>query len=101
MIVEIEVLPSPPGTADDPYRHVEAAIAVIERAGLHYEVGALGTTYEGEPEAAWALARQVHDACLVAGATSVVTIAKFAERADDSLSMDRLVAPFRSERTLS
>jgi uncharacterized protein YqgV (UPF0045/DUF77 family) len=101
MIVEIEVLPSPPGTADDPYRYVEAAIAVIEHAGMHYEVGALGTTYEGEPDAAWQLARHVHEACLVAGATSVVTIAKFAERADGVLSMDRLVSPFRSERTPS
>lgn len=95
MIVEIEVLPSPPGPPDDPYRHVEAAIAVIQAAGLHHEVGALGTTYEAEPDTAWALARRVHDACLDAGATSVVTIAKFASRVDGGPSMDQLVAPFR------
>lgn len=99
MIVEIEVLPSPPGTPDDPYRHVEAAIAEIQRAGVHYEVGALGTTYEGDPEAAWQLARRVHDACLIAGAASVVTIAKFASRVDGEMSMDRLVAPFRADGT--
>ena len=44
LIAEIQVAPSPPGTADDPHAHVEAAIAVIAASGLPYEVGALGTT---------------------------------------------------------
>lgn len=79
MIVEIEVLPQPLGTPNDPYRHVEAAIAEIEGAGVTFEVGALGTTYEASPDVAWNLARQVHEACLAAGARSVVTVIKLAQ----------------------
>ncbi|GMU40790.1 MAG: hypothetical protein AMXMBFR23_16560 [Chloroflexota bacterium] len=82
MIVEIECLPTPPGTPEQPYKHVEAAIAAIERSGLAYEVDALGTTFEGDPALCWEVARRVHEACLEAGARSVVTVAKFAQHAD-------------------
>ena len=44
MIVEIQCLAFPPGVEGDTYRHIEAAIRVIQRSGLAYEVGALGTT---------------------------------------------------------
>lgn len=84
MIVEIEVLPRPIGTPDDPYKHVEAAIAVIADAGVTYEVGALGTTFEASADAAWALTRATHDACLAAGAESVVTVVKLAESSGDA-----------------
>ena len=47
MIVEIQCLAFPPGVEGDTYRHIEAAIRVIERSGLAYEVGALGTTLQG------------------------------------------------------
>lgn len=79
MIAEIQCLPTPPGTDDDRYAHVERAIAVIERSGVRYEVGALGTTIEGEPDVVWPLLRQVHDACVRSGAVSVVTVVKVAE----------------------
>ena len=96
MIIEIEVLPQPAGVAGDPYRHVEAAIAAIAGAGVTYEVGALGTTYEAPPEVAWALARRAHEACLSAGAASVVTIVKLAEAAgDEGPTMAALTAKFR------
>lgn len=79
MIMEIECLANPPGTAEDRYRHIEAAIAVIETSGLKYEVEALGTTIEGEPDQLWPLLRRVHEACLEAGADSVVTVVKVAQ----------------------
>ena len=97
MILEIQCLPSPIGVDDDPYRHVDAAIAVIEASGLHYEVGALGTTIEGTADELWALARRVHEACLASGATSVVSVVKLSEAAatDDSATMHSLTAKFR------
>jgi uncharacterized protein YqgV (UPF0045/DUF77 family) len=70
VIAEIQVAPSPPGTAENPHAHVEAAIAVIQASGLRYEVGALGTTIEGEDDAVWATLRAAHEAMLAAGATS-------------------------------
>lgn len=93
MIAEIEVLPQPPGTDNDRYRHVEAAIEVIQQSGLAYEVGALGTTVEGEPDAVWQVLRAVHEATLSSGANAVVTIIKVAEV--PGASIGGLVGKFR------
>lgn len=96
MIVEIEVMPQPPGTPDNRYRHVEAAIAVIQAAGVTHEVEALGTTYEASPEEAWALARRVHEACLASGADAVVTVIKVAEAVDGGPTIAGLTGGFRA-----
>ena len=78
VIAEIQVAPSPPGTTDDPHAHVEAAIAVIQASGLHHEVGALGTTLEGEADEVWATLRAAHEAMLAAGATGGLSHIKVA-----------------------
>ncbi len=96
MIVEIECLPTPPGTDASPYAHVEAAIAVIQESGLKYEVSPLGTTFEGEPDSLWPVVRGVHEACLEAGARSVVTIIKaFESSRADGPTMTSLTSKFR------
>ena len=97
MLVEIECLPNPPGNEDSRYAHVEAAIAVIQESGLRYEVDALGTTIEGEPEALWPLVRRVHEACLAAGANNVISVVKFAQSADEASgsTIDSLTSKFR------
>lgn len=96
MIIEIQCLPSPAGTAEDPHAHIEAAIAVVQAAGVHHEVGPLGTTFEGEPDALWPLLRAVHEAVLDAGAGSTVSVVKIAEgRGDGSRTMDSLTEKFR------
>lgn len=96
MIAELQVLPRPAGTDDDPHAHVEAAIAVLAASGLHYEVSALGTTLEGPPDAVWAALRAAHEATMTAGAEFVVSVVKLAEGADDAgPTMDRLTAKFR------
>jgi len=88
IIAEIQVAPSPPGTADDPHAFVEAAIAVIKASGLRSEVGALGTTLEGDADAVWATLRAAHEAMLAAGATSGISHVKIAsvDRTIDSLT---------------
>lgn len=95
MIVELQVLPSPSGTAAVPYAHVEAAIAVLVDSGLRYEVGPLGTSVEGEPDEVWAVVRRAHEATLQAGADGVVSVIKVAERADRTITMASLTDPFR------
>ncbi len=96
MIAEIQVLPNPAGTADDRYAHVHAAIEVIEASGLTYEVGPLGTSIEGDPDAVWALLRRVHDACLDAGAQSAITVIKVAQhRAPGGPTMATLTDRYR------
>ena len=92
MIAEIQVAPYPPGTAENPHAHVEAAIAVIQASGLRHEVGALGTTLEGEDDAVWATLRAAHEAMLAAGATGGISHIKIASV---DRSMDSLTGKFR------
>ena len=96
ILAEVQCLPTPAGTSDDRHAHVEAAIAEIQRAGVHHEVGALGTTLEGEPDVVWPLLRRVHEACLDAGADTAITIIKVHGSADgDAPGIDDLTAKFR------
>lgn len=98
MIVEIECVANPHGTAANPYEYIEAAIKRIEDSGLEYEVDALGTTVEGDPDAVWALLREVHEATLTAGANSVITVIKIAQAAPhrEQATIQGLVGKFRS-----
>ena len=76
MIAEIQVIPRPAGTADNVYKHVDAAIAVIQASGLRYEVHGMGTVVEGPPEKIWPLLQAVHEATLAAGAERTLSIIK-------------------------
>ncbi len=96
MIVELQCLASPAGTPENPYAHIDAAIAVVQESGLPYEVGALGTTVEGEPDALWPLMRRVHEACLEAGAEGLVTVIKVEQTAEaDGPTIASLTGKFR------
>ena len=92
VIAEIQVAPSPPGSPENPHAHVEAAIAVIQASGLRYEVGALGTTLEGEADQVWATVRAAHEAMLAAGATGGISHVKIASV---DRTIDSLTAKFR------
>jgi uncharacterized protein YqgV (UPF0045/DUF77 family) len=92
IIAEIQVAPSPAGTAEDPHAFVEAAIVVIKGSGLRSEVGALGTTLEGEDDAVWATLRAAHEAMIAAGATSGISHVKIATV---GRTMDSLTHKFR------
>ncbi len=98
MIVEIQVLPFPPGTDEVRYAHVEAAIAVIQSCGLRFEVGPLGTSIEGEPDDVWPVIRAVHEATLHSGAGAVVSVIKVeqARQRAEQATMDSLTGKFRS-----
>lgn len=99
MIAEIQVLPSPSGTAEDRYAHVDAAIAVLRGSGLLVEVGALGSTIEGPPDEVWSVVRRAHEATLASGADGLVTVLKLAEGGGDGVdsgpTVDELVGPHR------
>lgn len=96
MIAEIQVVPRPAGTADDRYKHVDAAIAVIQASGLRYEVHGMGTVVEGPPEKIWPLLQAVHQATLEAGAERTLSIIKVSSAAGaGGPSVDELVRKFR------
>ena len=92
IIAEIQVAPSPPGTPDNPHAFVEAAVAVIAGSGLRYEVGALGTTLEGDADVVWDTLRAAHEAMLAAGADGGLSHVKIASV---QRSMDSLTRKFR------
>lgn len=96
LIAELQVLPRPVGTADDRYKHVDAAIAVIKASGLRYEVHALGTIVEGPPEKIWPLLQAVHEATLASGAERTLSLFKVSGGAQPGgTTADDLVRKFR------
>ena len=97
MIVEIQCLARPAGTPENRYKHIEAAIARIESSGLKFEVGALGTTIEGEPDQLWPLVRAVHQATIESGADGCVSVIKVSQSAPAmaQTTIDDLVGKFR------
>jgi uncharacterized protein YqgV (UPF0045/DUF77 family) len=97
MMAEIQVIPRPAGTADDRYKHVDAAIAVIQASGLRYEVHGLGTVVEGPPEKIWPLLQAVHQATLEAGAERTLSIIKVSSGAKaGGPRVEDLVRKFRN-----
>ena len=95
-IAEIQVIPRPTGVADDRYKFVDAAIAVIQASGLRYEVHALGTVVEGPPEKIWPLLRAIHEATLEAGAERTLSIIKVSSAAQPGgPRVEDLVRKFR------
>ena len=76
MIAEIQVIPRPAGTAGDRYKHVDAAIAIIQASGLRYEVHGMGTVIEGPPEKIWPLLQAVHQATLESGSERTLSMIK-------------------------
>lgn len=96
LIAELQVLPRPLGTAEDRYKHVDAAIAVIQASGLRYEVHALGTIVEGPPEKIWPLLQAVHEATLAAGAERTLSLFKVSGGAQaGGIQAQDLVKKFR------
>jgi uncharacterized protein (TIGR00106 family) len=96
VIAEIQVLPRPVGTTADRYKHVDAAIAVIQASGLRYEVHALGTVIEGPPEKIWPLLQAVHQATLEAGAERTLSVIKVSSSAQSGgPRVEDLVRKFR------
>lgn len=96
MIAEIQVVPRPAGTATDRYKHVDAAIALIQASGLRYEVHGLGTVIEGPPEKIWPLLQAVHHATLEAGAERTLSVIKVSSGAEaGGPRIEDLVRKFR------
>ncbi len=96
MIAEIQVVPRPAGTPLDTYKHVDAAIAVIQASGLRYEVHGMGTVVEGPPEQVWPLLQAVHQATLESGAERTLSIIKVSSGAQaGGPRVEDLVRKFR------
>lgn len=88
----IQVIPQ----ADDVYAVVDKAIEEIDRSGLRYEVCPLETVVEGDLDELLEVAKRAHRACLTAGARSVITHLKLAERGGSAdVSIDQIMDKYR------
>ena len=75
--MDIQILPTVEGGEKEKYAVIDAVIEHIISTGLKYEVGALGTTIEGEFEALLEILGKAQTICFEKGADRVCTIAKF------------------------
>lgn len=92
VVMGIQVIPQ----ADDPYAVIDEAIEEIGRSGLRHEVCPLETVVEGDLDELLEVAKRAHRACLAAGARSVITHLKLAERAGGAdTSIDQIMDKYR------
>jgi len=92
-LMNIQIIPKV-HNLEDLYPTVEAAIALVESSGLVYEVGALGTTVEGQLGDLVDLVEAMNNAVIDRGAVSVISQVRFYQGQDD-ISMDDLTSKFR------
>ena len=76
---------------------VDRAIDVVKAAGVPFQVGAMGTTMQGELEELLTVVKAAQNACLDAGAVEVITNIKIhtttAQAHDTFCTYDRGVTP--------
>lgn len=76
-VAEFSVIPLVDGSLRT---YVKAAVAVVESSGLRHEVGAMGTTVEGDFDELIEVIKRAHQAVLNAGAARIVTSIKIDDR---------------------
>lgn len=80
-IMEITIVPL--GTKDTSLSaYVAECIKIIQGLGLKYEVTAMGTQVEGDPELLFEIARKLHEIPFQKGAMRVLTLVKIDDRRD-------------------
>ena len=91
VLVEFSVTPMIEG---DMKPYVDSAVQEIKKAGLKHEVGAVGTTVEGELDHVMDAIKNAHQAVLNRGAERVVTEIRIDEKRG-GLSMEKEVEGYR------
>jgi len=93
--MDIQILPSiDSGGEKEMYAVIDAVIAYIISTGLTYEVGALGTTIEGEFDELTEILNKAQDICFTHGADRVCTIAKF-DHKRNGITIEEKVGKYR------
>ena len=91
-LMNIQIIPKVK-SPEDLYPAVDAAIAIVQGSGLPYEVGALGTTVEGDFDALVAIAKEMNEEMIRRGCTSVISQIRFYLGAEP-ISMTGLTSKF-------
>lgn len=71
-IVSVQIIPTVP-QGENVYDYVDAAIKVIDEAGVKYEVHPLETTMEGEFSELLTIVQKMNEVLVAKGSTSIIS----------------------------
>lgn len=83
--VAIQIVPISKG---HPYPIIDNAIAVIEKSGVEYRVGAMETVMQGDYKKLMSIVQEAQEACLEAGAEEVVVTIKVHARKNGDVTWE-------------
>lgn len=89
----IQILPA--SKSVHPYDIVDKAIEVIKASGLHYEVCPFETVVEGEYNVITKLIDDIHNACYIAGAESILCNVKIHSAKDKNVTIEDKMHKYR------
>lgn len=92
-LVSIQIIPKTPN-GEDVIPYVDAAISVIEEAGVPYQVSPLETTMEGDLTALLAIVEKMNARMTEKGALSTISQVKIFHKPDGA-SMQQLTEKYR------
>ncbi|SER43654.1 uncharacterized protein, MTH1187 family [Gracilibacillus ureilyticus] len=92
-LVSIQIIPKTPN-GEDVIPFVDAAIEVIQSAGVKYKVGPLETTMEGDIHELLLVVAKMNQRMFELGCPSNISQVKIYSRADDEASMSDLTAKY-------
>lgn len=92
-LMNIQIIPKA-YDVDDVYPAVEAAIALVEQSEMSYEVGALGTTVQGDIDGLLELAKAMNKVIVERGCKSVISQIRV-YLGNEPITMDGLTDKFR------
>ncbi|MCZ2258124.1 thiamine-binding protein [Sporosarcina sp. G11-34] len=92
-LVSIQIIPKTPN-GEDVIPYVDAAIAVIEEAGVPYQVSPLETTMEGNLSDLLGIVQKMNEKMIEKGSLSIISQVKIFYKPDGA-SMDKLTEKYR------
>lgn len=92
-LLSIQIIPKTKN-GEDVIPYVDAAISVIEEAGVKYEVHPLETTMEGELSELFAIVEKMNERMVELGSPSIISQVKVLYNPDGA-SMDKLTEKYR------
>jgi uncharacterized protein (TIGR00106 family) len=92
-LLSIQIIPKTKN-GEDVIPYVDAAISVIEKAGVKYEVHPLETTMEGELSELFAIVEKMNEKMVELGSPSIISQIKVLYNPSGA-SMDKLTEKYR------
>jgi uncharacterized protein YqgV (UPF0045/DUF77 family) len=92
-LVSIQIIPKTPN-GEDVIPYVDTAIAIIDEAGVPYQVSPLETTMEGNMTDLLGIVQKMNERMVELGSPSIISQVKILYKPDGA-SMDKLTEKYR------